>query len=429
MMQVMGQLPLDTVAHFYGLGLALAIGLLVGVERGWQERDLQTLQRVAGIRTFALIGLLGGIWGILFPIVGAIPMAAMALAFSAGMILFEWRENVKNDTLSATDMVAGLVTFSLGALAILGNKAAAAAAGVTVVGLLALRHPLHNFLRQLSWPELRSALLLLAMTVVLLPILPDRNVDPWDAINPHRIWLITVAIAALSFVGYVAVRLAGARRGLLLAGAAGGLVSSTAVTLTYSRLAKTEPKIARQAGVAIAASWIVSLVRMSVLASVLAPALLLPLLPPVSAAVIVLAVTAFILDRTSERDGKPAQLELENPVELVMAIRFGLLLGAVTAISKLFAAQIGQLSLLPLAAVTGFADVDPITLSVSQMVPHQVTVSVAALAVLIAAAANGLTKLTLAFFFAPGRVGQVLAGAGVIAILAGVAGAIFVPLA
>jgi len=423
-----GNAPLDTLAHYSGLGLALGIGLLIGLERGWQERDVQTLQRVAGIRTFALIGLLGGIWGLLFPVVGALPMAAMALAFGAGITLFEWRESLKNDTLSATDLIAGLVTFSLGVLAVMGNKTAAAAAGVVVVGLLALRHPLHNFLRHLTWPELRSALLLLAMTVVLLPILPDRNIDPWDTLNPHRIWLITVAIAALSFVGYVAVRLAGARRGLLFAGAAGGLVSSTAVTLTYSRLAKSEPNIAHEAGVAITASWIVSLIRMTVLAAVLAPALLTPLLPAVSAAAIVLAVMAFLLDRVAAHDGSTTKLELENPVELGMAIRFGLLLGAVTAISKLFAEQIGQLSLLPLAAVTGLADVDPITLSVSQMVPGQVTVAVAALAILIAAAANGLTKLSLAFSFAPGRVGRILGGAGLVAILAGVAAAIFIRL-
>jgi uncharacterized membrane protein (DUF4010 family) len=114
---------------------------------------------------------------------------------------------------------------------------------------------------------------------------------------------------------------------------------------------------------------------------------------------------------------------------LGLAIRFGTMLGLVTAASKLFAAQIGQLSLLPLAAVTGLADVDPITLSVAQMVPKDVTIAVASMAILVAAAANGLTKLTLAFIFAPGRVRQVLAGAGVVAILAGVAGAIFVPVA
>ncbi|HVP85409.1 MAG TPA: MgtC/SapB family protein [Rhizomicrobium sp.] len=428
MIAPMGNAPLDTLGHYQGLSLALAIGFLVGIERGWQERDLQTGARVAGIRTFALIGLLGGIWGALFPIVGGVAVGLAAFAFAIGLTVFEWRESVKDNSLSATDLIAGLVTFALGVFAVLGNKPAAAAAAVVVTGLLALRHPLHAFLRTLTWPELRSALLLLAMTVVLLPVLPDRNIDPWDTVNPHRIWLITVAIAALSFVGYVAVRVAGARRGLLVAGAAGALVSSTAVTLTYSRLSKTEPQIANEAGVAILASWIVSLTRMTTLAIILAPVLLKSLLPAVVAAVFVLLVTAFVLDRSSRHDGTEAKLQLENPVELGMAIRFGLMLGLVTVVSKLFAAQIGELSLLPLAAVTGLADVDPITLSVSQMVPKDVTVAVAAMAILIAAAANGVTKLSLAFSFAPGRVGRILGGAGAVAILAGVAGAIFVRL-
>lgn len=423
-----GNAPLDTLTQYQGLGLALGIGLLVGLERGWQERDLQTGARVAGIRTFALIGLLGGVWGALFPILGGVAVGFAAFAFAIGLTVFEWRESVKDNTLSATDLIAGMVTFALGVFAVLGNKPAAAAAGVVVTGLLALRHPLHAFLRTLTWPELRSALLLLAMTVVMLPVLPDRNIDPWDTINPHRIWLITVAIAALSFVGYVAVRIAGPRRGLLLAGAAGGLVSSTAVTLTYSRLAKTESHIAPEAGVAIIGSWIVSLTRMTTVAVVLAPVLLNPLLPPIVAAILVLAATAFGLDRAARHDGSETKLQLENPVELGMAIRFGALLGVVTVVSKLFAAQIGQLSLLPLAAVTGLADVDPITLSVAQLVPKDVTVSIAALAILVAAAANGVTKLSLAFSFAPGRVGRILGGAGVAAILAGVAAAIVIRL-
>ncbi|HVZ68158.1 MAG TPA: MgtC/SapB family protein [Rhizomicrobium sp.] len=424
----MGSAPLDTIGHYQGLGLALAIGLLVGIERGWQERDLQTGARVAGIRTFALIGLLGGVWGALLPIVGGVAVGFAAFAFAIGLTVFEWRESVKDNSLSATDLIAGLVTFALGVLAVLGNKPAAAAAAVVATGLLALRHPLHAFLRTLTWAELRSALLLLVMTVVMLPLLPDRNIDPWDTINPHRIWLITVAIAALSFVGYVAVRIAGARRGLLVAGAAGALVSSTAVTLTYSRLSKSEPKIANEAGVAILASWIVSLTRMTTIAIVLAPILAKSLLPAVVAAVLVLAATAFGLDRAGRHDGTEAKLQLENPVELGMAIRFGFLLGLVTVASKLFAAQIGELSLLPLAAVTGLADVDPITLSVSQMVPKDVTVGVAAMAILIAAAANGATKLGLAVSFAPGRVGRILGSAGILAILAGIVAAIFVRL-
>ncbi|HEY4123696.1 MAG TPA: DUF4010 domain-containing protein [Rhizomicrobium sp.] len=418
---------MDTLTHYSGLGTALAIGLLIGLERGWQERDLQTLARVAGLRTFGLIGLLGGIWGLLFPVVGGVALGFMAFAFAAGFTVFEWRESVKDNTLSATDLIAALVTFSLGIFAVLGSKAAAAAAGVTVAGLLALRHPLHTFLRTLTWPELRSALLLLAMTFVLLPVLPDRTIDPWDSLNPHKLWLITVAIAALSFVGYVAVRVAGARRGLLLAGAAGGLVSSTAVTLTYARLAKSEPEIALEAGVAIAASWIVSLARMTALATALAPTLFAPLLPAVSAAALVLAIAVFGLDRAARNAPSDSKLQLSNPVELGLALRFGALLGAVMVISKLFAADIGQTSLLPLAAVSGFADVDPITLSVSQMVGSQVSVGIAALAILLAAATNGITKLTLAATLAPGRVGRLLAGAGVAAILAGGAAYLLAP--
>lgn len=417
----------DTIQNFSGLGLALAIGLLVGIERGWQERDLERGARVAGIRTFALIGLLGGIWGALLPVVGGVGVGFAAFAFAVGLTVFEWRESVKDNSLSATDLIAGLVTFALGIFAVTGNKPAAAAAGVVTTGLLALRHPLHAFLRTLTWPELRSALLLLAMTVVLLPILPDRNIDPWDTVNPHRIWLITVAIAALSFVGYVAVRLVGARRGLLLAGAAGALVSSTAVTLTYARLAKTEPSLSYEAGVAIASSWIVSLIRMTGLAVVLAPVLFLPLLSAIAAATAVLLATAFGLDRAARHNGSPSELQLENPVELGMALRFGLLLGLVTVVSKIFAEQIGEMSLLPLAAVTGLADVDPITISVSQMVGRGMSVAVAAAAILIAAASNGLTKLALALSLAPAQVGRILAGAGLLAIMAGVAAASWVP--
>jgi uncharacterized membrane protein (DUF4010 family) len=147
--------------------------------------------------------------------------------------------------------------------------------------------------------------------------------------------------------------------------------------------------------------------------------LLLPLLPAVCAAALVLAIAVFALDRVARNAPSEPKLQLTNPVELGMALRFGALLGAVMVISKLFAADIGQMSLLPLAAVSGFADVDPITLSVSQMVGSRVTVGIATLAILIAAATNGVTKLTLAAILAPGRAGRLLAGAGVAAILAG----------
>jgi uncharacterized membrane protein (DUF4010 family) len=228
---------LDRLDLFQGLGLALAIGLLIGLERGWKYRDQEAGTRTAGIRTYALIGMLGGVWGALTPVLGSAPMAAAGLAFAAAFILFQWREAVARNEYSVTSTIVGLVVFSLGAFAVIGDRTLAAGAGVATLVILAARDNLHEFLKALTWPELRSAVVLLAMTFLLLPILPDRTVDPWNAVNPHELWLMTVSIAGLGFAGYVAVRLFGTERGLVVSSAAGAVISSTTVTLTHSRLA------------------------------------------------------------------------------------------------------------------------------------------------------------------------------------------------
>src|SRR5439155_1193127 len=185
---------LDIGDLFQRLGLALAIGLLIGLERGWRERNQGEGGRAAGIRTFAIIGLLGGLWGAMTPTLGPVPMAAAGLAFAAAFTLFEWREAVAQKNYSVTTTIAGLTVFALGAFAVLGNRAAAGAAGVAMVALLAGRTSLHQFLKKLTWPELRSVVVLLTMTFVLLPILPDRTIDPWDAVNPYELWLLVVLI-------------------------------------------------------------------------------------------------------------------------------------------------------------------------------------------------------------------------------------------
>src|SRR5262249_41882723 len=199
--------------------------------------------RAAGIRTFALIGLLGGVWGLLARAGGNVVLLGFgALGFAGWFGFFEWREAQSQGSFSATGLVAGLLAFALGAYAILGDKAAAGSAAVAATVILAERQALHGFLERLKWVELRAALILLVMTFVLLPVLPDRAIDPWGAINPYQLWLLTVLTAAISYAGYIAVKLAGARKGLLYAGATGGLVSSTTVTWTFARLAGQYPK-------------------------------------------------------------------------------------------------------------------------------------------------------------------------------------------
>ena len=219
------------------LGLALAIGFMIGLERGWQEREQEEGHRTAGLRTFSLIGLLGGVFGALSLGGDFTLLAAGFVTLGATLAFFMWREGQEHHDLSATSLVAALLTFILGAFAVLGDTAAAAGSGAAAVLLLANKQSLHGWLHRITWIELRSGLLLAAMTFIALPLPPNRAVDPWGALNPHELWLMTILIAGVSFAGYAAVKIVGPQRGTVLAAALGGLFASTAVTLSLARLA------------------------------------------------------------------------------------------------------------------------------------------------------------------------------------------------
>ncbi|MCK3776243.1 MgtC/SapB family protein [Ensifer sesbaniae] len=388
---------MDFVDIFPRLGVSLAIGLLVGCERGWQERDEPSGGRTAGIRTFGLSGFLGGLAGYLQTLSGPVVPAVLLLLYGAAFIIFRQREAKEADDYGVTTVVASFVVFALGALAVLGDLRLAAAGGVATTALLAAKRSLHGFLRQLTWLEVRAALVLLAMTLVALPLLPNETVDPWDVLNPFELWLLTITIAAISFAGYVAIRVAGPSRGILFAGAAGGLASSTALTLTFARFAAEAPKSARQLASGAAIAGALSLIRVGVIAAALAPVLLLPLAIALTPAVLVfLAASAMIVFRSDEKQDAP-DLQLENPFELGEVLRFGALLGGVIVVSKVLVDRIGQTMLFVVAAVSGLMDLDAITLSTAQLTGTTVDIATAVTAILIAVVVNLLTKVVLAF--------------------------------
>lgn len=220
------------------LGLALAIGFLAGVERGWKQCTEREGERAAGLRTFVLVRLLGGVTALLAPIAGGGLAAALAFAFCIAFIIFQMRQAADENDNSATSTVAGLTIFGLGAYAVLGDAPLAAAAAVVVTAILAFKQGLHAWLLSLTWSEIRSALLILVATFIVLPLLPNGPIDPWDLLDLRSLWLITIAVAAASFCGYVALRILGDRKGLAVSALMGGLVSSTAVTLDLARRAR-----------------------------------------------------------------------------------------------------------------------------------------------------------------------------------------------
>ncbi|MCB1380656.1 MAG: MgtC/SapB family protein [Alphaproteobacteria bacterium] len=386
------------------IGLALAIGFVIGLERGWRERSEKEGSRTAGIRTYSLIGLLGGILGAISLQGDRILLGAAFVTLGAALAAYMWREGERHKDLSATSLVAALLTFALGAFAVLGDSAAAAGAGVVTVILLASKKSLHGWLARITWIELQSGLLLAAMTFIALPLLPNRPIDPWDALNPHDLWLMTILIATVSFAGYAAVKLAGPRRGLTLAAALGGLFASTAVTLSLARLAKGNSAHVKLLGGSILAAGCVMLLRVLVVAGLINRPLAVLLAPTLMTAAAVSAVIAYLLVQSGRdvkaHDGKG--LDLKNPFDLGEVLRFGLLLTAVM-LAVVFARQyFGDAGLLGLAALSGLADVDAMTISAARL---DSTGTIAANAILLAIAVNSLAKSIYAWYAGGSRIG------------------------
>lgn len=392
-------------------GLAVAIGLLIGIERGWQERDARDGARVAGIRTFTLIGLLGAICALIAGAQRPLLMGLTFVGFAFPFGMFEYRRGRENRSFSVTSFVTGLLVFALGAYAILGSMTVAAAGGVAATAILAGRRVSHGFLRRLKWKELRAAIVLLVMTAVLLPVLPNRAVDPWGGLNPHAIWLMTVLIGFVSYAGYIAIRLAGEQRGLLYAGLMGGLVTSTTVTWTFARLAAKDRAAGPAVLTAILGAWIVSLLRMAAIALSIAPELMPYLLPPVIAASAVLLLPAISGYLRPARSAQSPELLLHDPFELSLMVKFLALLSGIMLLSKLMMNFAGPASLIPLGGLSGILDVDPITLSMAGMVPVNLSASVAAETILIAAFTNGIAKAVLGAIFGGVRLGSALSAA------------------
>jgi len=236
------------------LGIALAIGLLIGTERGWERRTAQEGSRIAGIRTFGLLGLLGGLWALLAAAMGELLLGGAFLALTAVLITAYLRDRRADRDLGITTLVAALLTFALGAFAVRGQTHIAVTGAVASVILLSLKPVLHSWLRKLEPEAFYAALKLLLISVVLLPVLPNQGYGPWSAFNPYQVWWLVVLIASLSFAGYLAMKLVGTERGIMLTGLFGGVVSSTATTLTFSRL-PVWPGISAWAGYSPSGRW------------------------------------------------------------------------------------------------------------------------------------------------------------------------------
>lgn len=374
-----------------GMAAALGIGLLIGIDRE-RAKGSGSERAAAGVRTFLLLALGGAIAELVGPL-----GVAIAGAFVVAAIIASYRRT-RSDDPGLTTEVAMLATFLLGVLA-MRSAGLAAALGVVVAITLASKSRLHHFSREHLTPqELHDALLLVAAAFVVLPLLPDRPIDPWDAINPRRLWTLLVAVMGVSTAGYLALRLFGARWGLAIAGLAGGFVSSTATIAAMGDKARAEPALTPAFASAGLVSNVGTVVQLAVVLAALSPPLLRHAATPLLAAGAVAVAAAALSSLRAFGTGLDGhRLAGRRPFEPRHALAFVAIVAGVMLLAAIAQRMLGDGSLPWVLAASGLADVHAATASAAQLVAGgRVDQELALLAMTAALATNSLMKCVMA---------------------------------
>ncbi len=372
------------------LGYALAIGLLIGLERGWSARRERDGTRVAGFRTFGLLGLTGGIAGLV-----PVPAAAALLGGACLLILAGYvRQSRAPDELSATTAIASVMVLALGMLATTGRPVPALAVAAAATLMLSMRRTLHELVRGLSAAELRAAARYAILALVLVPLLPDRAMGPYGALNPQRLMLVIVFVSGLSFAGYVLARRARASRSLLVIAACGALVSSTAVTLAFARRMAQEAGAQASLAAGIALASAISVARVGVLIAVLAPRAIGPVAAILAPALALLVGATWLRFRAAE-DGEDHVVSLGNPLELGSAVGLAVLVALSSIASRWALSLYGDSGVAVVLAIIGLADVDAAVIAFAAMPAGLVTPNMAGIALALPVMLNMLLKTGL----------------------------------
>lgn len=405
------------------VGIAFALGLLVGVERGWSARGERAGGRVAGFRTFGLLGLLGGIAGIALEAGHGVLATLLAVLAGIALLAGYWRDMAQDGNVSATTTIAGLITLALGMLTTTGNVLIALVCTGVMVLLLSMRDELHAWIRGLTPAEMKAVARFALVSIVVWPLLPDAAYGPYDAWNPRSIWLVVVLVSGLSFVGYVAAKRFGEVRGTLATAAAGALVSSTAATASLARrLAEgDDPPAPAIAGIALAGA--VMMARTIVLA-VLVAGFVVPTLAwiAVPGAIAALAATAFVMRHNRHAPSRAAPMTSHNPFDILPALGFAALIAGAALFARWAEARYGDAGLGVIIALTGAFDVDAATVTLGALPAGSLDPVTAGAVLGIPVLLNTAFKAAICIGLAGWRKGWAAAATLMFSFLAGAAG-------
>lgn len=401
--------------------LATGIGLLIGLERGWRHRDERAGGRIAGIRTFALLGLGGGLSGLaaiaLSPWFGVVGVAGLSIVI---ILAHRARLNEPDDYVSATSAVAGLLTVSLGLIVAIGYPKEGIIAGGTAALILSMREELHNWLRSLSEKDIKAAAQYGAITLVVLPLLPDRAMGPYEAFNPRMLWLVVAFVTGLSFAGYWVSRRFGQAKGVIVASAIGATYSSTAVTLDLARRLRGagkdrtdedrtgEDRATLRAGIAAATALMP--MRTLILCAVVAPQALGSFALRVGPAVAAGTLYALAVAIRASKDGDSAGPKTaRNPFDFWPAVGFAAMVAAIILFSRWVIDRYGGMGATFVIGFTGLYDVDAAIIAASSLPQQEFGQERLGLILTLPVLANNAMKLVLVLGLAGLRAGLVAA--------------------
>ena len=386
---------------WWRFGFALVIGALIGLEREFFQQKEESPD-FAGIRTFSLIALLGSVSSYLADDFG-ITLTALALGAIILMTLVSYAGTLlRNKTETGiTTEVAAILTFLFGVLVMGDHALVAIALAVITSLLLTFKGKLHGFIRNMSVDDIHVTLQFALVAAVILPLLPNRTIDPWGLLNPFQIWLMVVFVSGIGFSGYVLMKLLGPSRGINLMGILGGLASSTATTISFSSASREYPQMAEHYARAVVLASTVMFPRVLFLILVVHPPLALKVAIPFTMMLLTGLLFIFISQRNkeSEEDAIHPTYKITNPLKLSTAIKFGLLFAFVLVMVEYSQQLLGSSGVYLTSFLTGLTDVDAITLSVTRLVDNaQLTSNVAGIAVIIAALMNTVSKGAISYF-------------------------------
>jgi uncharacterized membrane protein (DUF4010 family) len=415
-------LNLSTAADF---ATALLLGALLGTEREKRKQDEGSGS--AGLRTFVMLTQLGAIGGYLGKELALPWLLPAVLIAAAALVLAGYFAEVRHhpESTGLTTELAALVACLLGAMTTTGHRELAVGLGVLTAALLAYKQPLHALVDRLGKDDVRVGVRLLLATFIVLPLLPNATIDPWQAINPYKLWLLVLLISGLSLVGYVAQRRLGPGRGIAVTAATGGLVSSTATTLSLTKQSRDNEGLARQYAGGILLAWAIMFARVVVTATVVDPSLLPAMLPTFAPMTLVCAGCAFVALRGGKDGAGATEVPVKNPFSLRAAAKFALLFAVVQLLVKFTQQNLPPNAVYVVAAIAGLTDVDAITLAMAEG-DHGAPEGAhgAVIAIAIACFSNTAVKAGIAASMGRGLARTVVPAAGLIT-AAGLAGLLF----